>query len=105
MTAEVFDATCREFEATYVDRLTLTSGIRSTDHNQAVGGVATSKHLIGMARDYVVESKESGWTVEALEGLETILADLFPSFKLYHLGASVGRPTIQIHVQGAPYAP
>lgn len=55
MTPEEFDRTCRELEAR-CPFLSQTSGIRSPEHNRAVGGSDASKHLLGMARDYKVPS-------------------------------------------------
>lgn len=55
MTPAEFDAACREIEL-YFPSLSATSGKRSADRNAEVGGSPHSKHVLGMARDYVAET-------------------------------------------------
>jgi len=49
-----FDALCARLEELFPS-LSQTSGRRSRKRNEAVGGDASSKHLSGMARDYVFD--------------------------------------------------
>lgn len=43
--------------------VTITSGYRTWDHNQRVGGVVSSRHLYGMAADVAVATPTSAWAV------------------------------------------
>ena len=52
MTPAEFDAACREL-VRKCPTLSETSGHRSPDRNAAVGGSPESKHLCGLARDFV----------------------------------------------------
>ena len=52
MTPVEFDAACREL-VRKCPTLSETSGHRSPDRNAAVGGSPESKHLCGLARDFV----------------------------------------------------
>ncbi len=54
ITRREFDAACVRLELLYPG-MSLTSGVRSANRNRMVGGSPTSKHLEGMARDYVFE--------------------------------------------------
>jgi len=56
MTPSEFDAKCRQLERT-CPWVWQTSGYRSADHNADVGGQVLSKHVIGMARDYVAKDQ------------------------------------------------
>jgi len=57
MTPAEFDAACRELEAIWGEEISQTSGFRSPSHNAKVFGHLESKHMIGMARDYLYEHK------------------------------------------------
>ncbi len=83
-----FDAVCRELERR-CPWLSQTSGRRSVERNAAVGGSEESKHLWGMAKDYV--ASESGMQA----GLEE--ARSLGLWALVHKG--------HLHVQGAAPGP
>ena len=51
-----FDALCRELER-QCPWAWQTSGYRGPDHNADVGGQVGSKHVLGMARDYVAKDQ------------------------------------------------
>jgi hypothetical protein len=57
MTPAEMDAAARELE-NRCPFLSQSSGVRSPEHNSAVGGSEASKHLIGMARDYKCPTAE-----------------------------------------------
>lgn len=57
MTPAEFDAACRLLTRKYPE-LSETSGKRSIERNEMVGGNEQSKHLFGMARDYVSNTKD-----------------------------------------------
>ncbi len=51
-----FDAKCRLLER-QCPWIWQTSGYRSIEHNADVGGSVASKHVLGMARDYVAKDQ------------------------------------------------
>ena len=57
MTPEEFDRACREL-TTLQPNLSETSGKRSVVRNAEVGGNPASKHIYGMARDFVAGHEE-----------------------------------------------
>lgn len=83
-----FDRVCRllVFSCPWLSE---TSGHRSKEHNEEVGGSATSKHLIGMARDY---------TSKTVEGLKQAKA-MADNLKLWSVIHNVGSGE-HLHVQG-----
>ena len=59
MTPTEFDAACREF-IKHVPQASQTSGYRTVARNLEMGGHPESKHLIGMAGDFVIPYKDIG---------------------------------------------
>lgn len=90
MTPEEFDRACREL-TTLQPNLSETSGKRSTVRNAQVGGNPYSKHLHGMARDYV-----AGHTEELNQA--AIVAQVLGLWYLVHDTGSGDH----LHVQGLP---
>lgn len=89
MTPSEFDEACRQLWQAHPE-LSETSGRRSADKNSAVGGNPLSKHVIGMARDFVADPstmRDANVTARAL-GFWTQLHD-------------VGSGN-HLHVQGLP---
>lgn len=87
MTPSEFDAACREL-VRRCPELSETSGRRSTERNAQEGGHPQSKHLLGMARDFVSPDLSDGAQEAKRLGLW---------FKLHDVGSGV-----HIHVQGLP---
>lgn len=93
MTPVEFDAACRLL----IHRcpwLSETSGRRSAARNAAVGGHAESKHLIGMARDFV-SPNTNGLNQAAIKA-----KDLALWTKVHDVGSGD-----HLHVQGLPTGP
>jgi len=92
LTPAEFDAACRELQRR-CPYLSETSGTRSKERNAAVGGNPESKHLYGLARDFV---DEHGRYVTA----ERTAIDLGLWFKTHDKGSGN-----HLHVQGAAPGP
>ena len=77
MSPAEFDYACREFES-IMGNVSQTSGIRSDKRNESVGGHRDSKHIIGMARDYVSDDGEyeSAEVVAGMLGLWFVSHDV-----------------------------
>ncbi len=90
MTPAEFDAACRLLirECPWLSE---TSGRRSAERNEAVGGHAESKHLLGMARDFVSPS-QNGLNQAAIKAQELGLW-----FKVHDAGSGD-----HLHIQGLP---
>jgi len=84
-----FDAACRVITRR-VPGLSETSGKRSVTRNEAVGGSPHSKHLIGMARDFVGSEEDIQSGAEIVRAL-----GLF--FRIHDAGTGN-----HLHVQGLP---
>ena len=87
LTPAEFDARCRRL-VSYCPELSETSGTRSAIRNGEVGGNPASKHLLGMARDFVPDNDHYG-------GLDDICITLGLWFLIH--GVSSGK---HLHVQG-----
>ena len=93
MTPAEFDARCRDL-IDICPWLSETSGRRSVTRNTEVGGNPKSKHVLGMARDFVgptMEGMRQGRNVAQRMGLWT---------KLHDVGSGD-----HLHVQGLPPGP
>ncbi len=88
-----FDAACRELIRCH-PFLSESSGRRSEAHNAAVGGRSTSKHLIGMARDFVAPTRRG------LEQASRTAVKLRLWWVIHGKG-----PKIHLHVQGGAKGP
>ena len=75
------------------DNISHTSGVRSIEHNENVGGSARSKHLYGMADDYIFDISMNNSLEEILQ---TELLTLGFWFKLYPDDRR------RFHIQGLP---
>ena len=89
MTPSEFDAACRQLERKFPD-LSATSGRRSVERNAAVGGNPASKHVIGMARDFVGE-------MEVMREAALAAGELGLWFVVHDKGSGD-----HLHVQGLP---
>ncbi len=89
MTPAEFAEACRQFELRFAGGVHQTSGTRSIRGNQDAGGHEQSKHLIGMARDYLIEN--DGWP---------LMADALRYTRI--LGLWVKPYTWGLHLQGLP---
>ena len=93
LTPEEFDRACRDFEKLWPS-CNQTSGRRSVKRNAAVGGHVESKHILGMAKDYVfdgpIHQLDIDRMLEEAKGL-----GLWP---VYHDTGSGSH----LHVQGLP---
>lgn len=94
MTPAEFDAACREIEE-YFPTLSATSGRRSVERNDQVGGNPKSKHVLGMARDYVAptlgELHDAHEFAESV-GLWGVVHDTGSGDHLHVQGLPVGDP-------------
>lgn len=93
MTPAEFDAACREV----VRRCPFaseTSGRRSVARNAAVGGNPASKHVLGMARDFVAGTQGE------LEEIAEAAAAVGLWFKVHDVGSGD-----HVHTQGLPPGP
>jgi len=88
MTPAEFDAACRDLVAR-CPFLSETSGRRSAARNAAVGGHKLSKHVVGMARDFVAESQE------LMEEAAAVARSLGFWVKVHDVGSGD-----HVHVQG-----
>ena len=92
MTPVEFDAACRELRY-HCPYLSETSGTRSKERNAAVGGNPESKHLYGLAKDFVDEDGEYG-------SAANVAAELGLWFVVHDKGSGN-----HLHVQGAAPGP
>jgi len=87
-----FDAVCRELRR-QCPYLSETSGARSAARNSSVGGNPRSKHVIGMARDFVAPSvaqlKESSIIARKL-GMWVVVHDVGSGDHLHTQGLPPG---------------
>ena len=92
LTPAEFDARCRLLirRAPYLSE---TSGTRSTVHNAAVGGDTNSKHLFGMARDFVSDDGD-------YSELDELCIALGLRYVIHDKGSGN-----HLHVQGLPPGP
>lgn len=80
MTRIGFDAACHRLEQLYPG-MSQTSGRRSLERNEAVGGKRTSYHVLGLAKDYVFDTEPQPEDIALLYvickalGLKTIYHD------------------------------
>lgn len=95
LTPAEFDARCRELEARHPG-LSQTSGRRSTSRNRAAGGKPESKHVLGMARDYVHDDNST----EMLHAVATSALGLGLWVEVHDVGSGD-----HVHVQGLPPGP
>lgn len=92
LTPAEFDAVCREL-VRMCPWLSESSGRRSEERNKLVGGHPESKHLLGMARDFVAPSSEGlrqGNLNAIALGLWTIVHDAGSGDHLHTQGLPVG---------------
>jgi len=92
MTPSEFDAACRALVAE-CPWLSETSGRRSTERNARVGGHPESKHVIGMARDFVASQ-------QGMEQAQAVANRLGLTTKLHDVGSGA-----HLHTQGLPVGP
>ena len=94
MTPAEFDAACREL-IRQCSWLSETSGRRSEARNSSVGGNPNSKHLLGMAQDFIAPS-ENGLTQASLVGrklgLWVKVHDVTSGMHLHTQGLQKGPP-------------
>ena len=93
MTPSEFDDTCRTLERR-CPWLWTTSGYRSAERNERVGGHPDSKHVVGMARDYVAAS------VEKMHDAASVARSLGLWVVVHDAGSGD-----HIHTQGLPPGP
>ena len=91
MTPAEFDAACRELTA-HCPWLSETSGRRSSTRNESVGGKPGSKHVLGMARDFVGTQDEmrQAQIVANRLGFWTLLHDVGSGDHLHVQGLPTG---------------
>ena len=90
MTPAEFDAACRELIRRSRDALSETSGHRNLARNLRVGGSSKSKHLLGMARDFV-------GSIDQMREAAVVARDLGLWYNLHDVGSGN-----HLHVQGLP---
>ncbi len=86
-----FDAACRLLIAE-CPWLSETSGKRSVERNESVGGHPDSKHVLGMARDFVSDQRgmEAAQRAANRLGLWTLLHDVGSGSHLHTQGLATG---------------
>lgn len=94
MTPVEFDAACREL-LSQCEYLSETSGTRSEERNAAVGGNPESKHLYGIARDFVANDSAQYYSAAGATA-----RDLGLWFVVHDKGSGD-----HLHVQGAAPGP
>jgi hypothetical protein len=96
MTPAEFDAACREVEEAF-PALSATSGIRSRTRNAQVGGNPKSKHVLGIARDYVASTIDELYDAEEFAesiGLWAHVHDVGSGDHLHLQGLAPGDPPL-----------